>query len=285
MKDLPRRTLTAIIFGTVMLGGILLSRQSFAVLLFLINAGGLYEYLKLVKVHQQYTVQQAKTTSAITLLLGAAFHASVWYALDDAFIGRLAVLIIPFLIIIFAVDLTMHTPQRWKNALINAGGLVYVSLFLFCFYVLVAPPASDSPDDASPWYPRYAPVPLGIILLVWANDTFAYFAGSLFGKHKIAPEISPKKSWEGFAGGLIFALLTGYLLSGFYPYLNPVQWLMMASLVSVFGTTGDFFESWLKRKAGVKDSGNLLPGHGGFLDRFDALIFCLPFITIYLMLS
>lgn len=285
LSDLPRRALTAVIFGAVMLGGMLWSRYSFAALVFIINAGSLYEYLRLVKKHQQYTPLQARTTSRVTLLLGCLFHASVWYALNDAFVGLIAVLIIPFILLVFITDLMMNTTMKWKNALLNAGGLVYVSLFLFCFYVLVAPPFYLGAANTEPWYPQFASIPLGIVLLVWANDTFAYFAGSLLGKHKITPEISPKKSWEGFAGGLVFALVTAYVLSGFYFSLNPVQWMVVASLVVVFGTLGDFFESWLKRQAGVKDSGSFMPGHGGFLDRFDALIFCLPFVTIYLMFS
>lgn len=285
LSDLPRRALTAVIFGAVMLGGMLWSRYSFAALVFIINAGSLHEYLRLVKKHQQYTPLQARTTSRVTLLLGCLFHASVWYALNDAFVGLIAVLIIPFILLVFITDLMMNTTMKWKNALLNACGLVYVSLFLFCFYVLVAPPFYLGAANTEPWYPQFASIPLGIVLLVWANDTFAYFAGSLLGKHKIAPEISPKKSWEGFAGGLVFALVTAYVLSGFYFSLNPVQWMVVASLVVVFGTLGDFFESWLKRQAGVKDSGSLMPGHGGFLDRFDALIFCLPFVTIYLMFS
>ena len=285
LSDLPRRALTAVIFGAVMLGGMLWSRYSFAALVFIINAGSLYEYLRLIKKHQQYTPLQAQTTSRVTLLLGCLFHASVWYALNDAFVGLIAVLIIPFILLVIVTDMMMNTTRKWKNALLNAGGLVYVSLFLFCFYVLVAPPFYLGAANTEPWYPQFASIPLGIVLLVWANDTFAYFAGSLLGKHKIAPEISPKKSWEGVAGGLVFALVTAYVLSGFYFSLNPVQWMVVASLVVVFGTLGDFFESWLKRQAGVKDSGSLMPGHGGFLDRFDALIFCLPFVTIYLMFS
>ena len=285
LSDLPRRALTAVIFGAVMLGGMLWGRYSFAALVFIINAGSLYEYLRLIKKHQQYTPLQAQTTSRVTLLLGCLFHASVWYALNDAFVGLMALLIIPFILLVIVTDMMMNTTRKWKNALLNAGGLVYVSLFLFCFYVLVAPPFYLGAANTEPWYPQFASIPLGIVLLVWANDTFAYFAGSLLGKHKIAPETSPKKSWEGFAGGLVFALVTAYVLSGFYFSLNPVQWMVVASLVVVFGTLGDFFESWLKRQAGVKDSGSLMPGHGGFLDRFDALIFCLPFVTIYLMFS
>lgn len=285
LSDLPRRSLTAVIFAAVMLGGMLWSRYSFAVLVFIINAGSLYEYLRLVKPHQHYTPEQSRITSRLTLILGCLLHASVWYALNDALIGLLAVLVVPFIILVFITELVLNTQSRWKNALLNAGGLVYVSLFLFCFYELVAPPFFLGAKNTVVWYPQFAAIPLGIVLLVWANDTFAYFAGSLFGRHKIAPEISPKKSWEGFAGGLLFALATAYVLSRYYFSLNVIQWMMIASLVVVFGTIGDFFESWIKRKAGVKDSGSLMPGHGGFLDRFDALIFCLPFVTIYLMLS
>ena len=159
------------------------------------------------------------------------------------------------------------------------------SLSLFCFYILVSPPFMLSNLNTIPWFPRFAAVPLGIVLLIWANDTFAYFTGSLLGKHKMAPSISPKKTWEGFAGGMIAALTVAFLISLNFNIFNVVQWMVTGLLVSVFGSAGDFFESWLKRKAGVKDSGTLLPGHGGFLDRFDALIFCVPFVTMYLLFT
>src|SRR6185436_11749492 len=96
------------------------------------------------------------------------------------------------------------------------------------------------------WFPTYDAIPLGIVLLIWANDTFAYFTGSLIGKHKILPAVSPKKTWEGFFGGLIFALITAWILSLYFTKLNMQHWLIVAVIVVVFGTIGDFFESMIK---------------------------------------
>lgn len=118
-----------------------------------------------------------------------------------------------------------------------------------------------------------------VILLIWINDTFAYFVGSRFGKHKLLPEVSPKKSIEGFIGGGVFAVLASFLLHYLYGYFDLVFYFVSALIVFIIGTAGDLVESKLKRTYDLKDSGNALPGHGGFLDRFDSFLFSLPFIT------
>lgn len=118
-----------------------------------------------------------------------------------------------------------------------------------------------------------------VILLIWINDTFAYFVGSRFGNHKLLPEVSPKKSIEGFIGGGVFAVLASFLLHYLYGYFDLVFYFVAALIVFIFGTAGDLVESKLKRTYDIKDSGNALPGHGGFLDRFDSFLFSLPFIT------
>ena len=119
--------------------------------------------------------------------------------------------------------------------------------------------------------------------MTWANDVGAYFVGSKFGKTKLFPRISPKKTWEGSFGGVMMTFLTGWLLSLYIIELNLKDWLILALIVSIFGSIGDLVESMLKRSVGVKDSGTILPGHGGFLDRFDAFIFLLPFAACYLL--
>ncbi|MDR0872689.1 MAG: phosphatidate cytidylyltransferase [Prevotellaceae bacterium] len=123
-----------------------------------------------------------------------------------------------------------------------------------------------------------------LFVLIWANDTFAYLAGSTFGKHRMCERISPKKSWEGFVGGLLGALIVAFVFSRFETQLDVIQWLGFALIVVVFGTLGDLFESLMKRTIGVKDSGNIMPGHGGLLDRFDSLLFATPVIFVYLIL-
>jgi len=126
---------------------------------------------------------------------------------------------------------------------------------------------------------NYEPLSLlGIIFLIWTNDSFAYFTGSLIGKTKLFERISPGKTWEGFFGGLFFCLGMGLLIGTYLE--NIPKWILFALIMSVFGTVGDLVESHMKRLAGMKDSGKILPGHGGVLDRFDALIFATPFIFV-----
>ena len=122
---------------------------------------------------------------------------------------------------------------------------------------------------------------IAMLVIVWCNDIFAYLAGSFFGKHKLFERVSPKKTWEGFIGGLAFAMLSAYLLSFFSNSLMVSEWLLLALIIVVTATIGDLSESMLKRSAGVKDSGSLMPGHGGVLDRFDAVLFATPFVFIY----
>jgi phosphatidate cytidylyltransferase len=123
---------------------------------------------------------------------------------------------------------------------------------------------------------------LGSLLILWASDSGAYFAGTLFGKHRLFERISPKKSWEGFWGGAALATAMTYALSLYFQTLTIVDWLIIGLIIVVGGTFGDLVESLLKRSIEIKDSGDSLPGHGGFLDRFDGLLISAPFIVAYL---
>jgi len=123
---------------------------------------------------------------------------------------------------------------------------------------------------------------LGIIFLVWANDIGAYIAGRTLGKNKLFPSVSPKKTWEGSVGGAVLSLAISFGLSQYIHELTTMQWMIMSGIIIVTGSYGDLVESLLKRILAIKDSGEAIPGHGGFLDRFDALVFCLPFITVFL---
>jgi phosphatidate cytidylyltransferase len=125
---------------------------------------------------------------------------------------------------------------------------------------------------------------LGSFILVWINDTFAYIVGKNFGKQKLFPSVSPKKTVEGFLGGLFFACIASYFIWYFTDLLSFTNWLILSIIVSVFGTLGDLIESKFKRQANVKDSGVIMPGHGGLLDRLDSIIFAAPFIFLFLRL-
>jgi phosphatidate cytidylyltransferase len=153
-------------------------------------------------------------------------------------------------------------------------GIIYIALplsLLNCFF--------------SPWAIPHKPdfaFLLGYFVLLWLNDTGAYLMGKATGKHLLFQRISPKKTWEGIAGGFIAGLLAAWGLSRFFTQLSPVHWLIMAVLIILFGTFGDLVESMLKRSMQVKDSGNLLPGHGGVLDRFDGVLLSAPVVYIYI---
>lgn len=123
-----------------------------------------------------------------------------------------------------------------------------------------------------------------LFVLIWSSDSFAYFTGRLFGKHKMAPKISPKKTWEGFAGGVFFTLIIGYFIEQKFPDLRG-NWILVGLLVSIFAPIGDLVESQLKRTFGVKDSGNIIPGHGGILDRLDSFIIAAPIVYLYFILE
>ena len=123
-----------------------------------------------------------------------------------------------------------------------------------------------------------------LFVLIWSSDSFAFFTGKFFGKHKMVPKISPKKTWEGFAGGVLLTLVVAFFIERFHPDLRG-NWLVVGFLVSVFAPFGDLVESQLKRNFGVKDSGNVIPGHGGILDRLDSFIICAPVVYLYFILE
>ena len=123
-----------------------------------------------------------------------------------------------------------------------------------------------------------------MFVIIWTSDVFAYLAGSMFGKHKLMERISPKKTWEGSIGGLFFSLIAAYILSLLVPQLSLVEWMILTIIIVISGTLGDLVESLLKRNADVKDSGTIFPGHGGVLDRFDAVIFATPMVFVYINL-
>lgn len=172
--------------------------------------------------------------------------------------------------LVFALQLARRRDRSFVDASVTLTGVLYVGggfaflPFLMCF--------SGSFDYA---------LPLGLIFLIWASDTFAYLTGQFFGRSRMLAAVSPNKTWEGFAGGLVFAVATGWVLSQFWTVLEPSQWMIAGALTAIFGTMGDFIESLLKRQAGMKDSGNIMPGHGGILDRFDGFLFALPIVYLY----
>jgi phosphatidate cytidylyltransferase len=197
----------------------------------------------------------------------------------DAFFlhnSRLILVLIPFVYVLFFSELYLKKATPFRDIAYTVIGLIYVALPFSLLNYMV---------HQNMYVTSYEPtVLLGMIFMIWANDTGAYLTGKLFGKRKLFERISPKKTWEGAFGGGLLALLTAYLVSLYYKNLAPEHWYAIAAIVVVAGNYGDLIESLYKRSKNIKDSGTLLPGHGGILDRFDSLLYSIPFVFCYLAL-
>lgn len=271
------RALTAIVFVVVMLAGLLWNRWSFFVLFSIVHFGAWVEYQKLVsKFNPQYNKISAAHRYGIMiagwcLLLfftNYSLKFSTFALTDIGFWGGIAFMI--FLPVIMFVDSRI---VFLGNILYSIVGVIYISLPLG---LLIELRTHWSEDSLSLSYTT----PLLIIFSLWINDTMAYIVGSLIGKTPLS-KISPKKTWEGTAGGVILTVVVICLIAYFTKRISAVDAGIMAGLAGITGTLGDLFESKLKRMAEVKDSGQIMPGHGGFLDRFDSLFFASLFIWIY----
>ena len=173
-------------------------------------------------------------------------------------------------------DQVNQIQARKPRAMILISGIIYITLPLSCLHLMAF--RLDSAGTYSYWWILYT------FLFLWTYDTMAYVCGRLLGRHIIWPEISPKKTWEGAVGGLVFTMLLAVLMGYYAEGLTIFQWIGFGLIAVIAGTLGDFLESYLKRSAGVKDSGKILPGHGGVLDRIDSLLLSVPFLTLYLFL-
>ncbi len=274
------RSLSAAVFVIVMLAGLLISQWTVLLLFCIIHFGCWIEYQKLIgRIDSDYKNIGSFHKYGF-MLAGLCF---LLYFTNDNFrfgdfllhpIGWWLGLLFAFLLPI--TELLFNTNISLRNVGYSAFGLIYISLSCGLMIDLLIFPSI--PFKSVPIFP------IIIILSIWINDTMAYIVGSLIGKTPFSP-VSPKKTWEGTIGGIVLSV-TIVTISCSYMYLleqfNFVHWLMISLIASVAGTIGDLFESKLKRMAGVKDSGTMMPGHGGFLDRFDSLLFAIPFVWLYI---
>lgn len=228
----------------------------------------IYEFQKIEKIKSIFPYITA--LSMTSLIYGLNFH-----FFDTKFnINSIIAIIILSLFIPFITTLLSENPKN--TSILKNEFLTFVYLILPFSFMQIIPFIDGEKYNNQ--------IILGIFILIWINDTFAYLIGKRFGKNKLFKRISPKKTIEGFVGGFVFSLIGAYLLAQFFTSLRLIDWLAIAFIASIFGTIGDLVESMFKRKAAIKDSSNLIPGHGGFLDRLDSVIFATPFIFVYLIL-
>ncbi len=267
MSNLSLRIISGLVYALLVVGslniGLFLYIPLFAFFLLMC----LFEFYRLA---EGIKVYPNKLLGMVSCLL--FFCCSLLYLtnITDTFSFFLPLL---FIYLIFVYFIYLKSSQTFLNLSFTFLGIFYISLPFVCLnYILYFPGKTYSAEVAT-----------GYLLLIWIYDSGAYFIGSMWGKHKLFERISPKKTWEGLAGGSLLCFISAFFLSFYFQQLSQFQWLIISMLTILTGTYGDLFKSILKRNAGIKDSGSIMPGHGGVLDRLDSFLFSAPFVLAYLL--
>ena len=288
------RALSAIVFVLIMLAGLLFNNWSYFVLFLVIQLGCLFEYQKIMRAIFPSYNQISKLHLWGVLVVGVLMMTSLaptdlvipatilnrlpnaYQTIDLRWIGLKSM---PVALILMMVADVFAKKADLKNIAISFFGFIYISISLSLFYALRGMFLNSS---MSMFFPNIElMIPVLVIVTVWVNDTMAYIVGSLIGRTPISP-ISPKKTWEGTIAGIFLSVLLLSTIAGQYIPIATKYLYLITFTASVMGNFGDLFESKLKRMAGVKDSGSMMPGHGGFLDRFDSVLFAGPFVWLLL---
>lgn len=259
------RAITGLFFVIVMLASVLTGHYPFGAFYLLLGLFCQYEFYGLIK-------KSGSSPNYAAGLLNGAFIYVIFALISFHHAVQPVLFLLPVtLSAVFIQELFKKSATPFQNIAYTFLGLLF-TIMPFTFFHALSYIKGD--------YNFH--IPLGFLLMLWANDTGAYLAGRSFGRTKLFERHSPKKTWEGFIGGVIISAVVGYVLSIYYVELSWKQWISVAILISCFGTLGDLVESMFKRSINVKDSGGILPGHGGLLDRFDGLLIAAPIVYSYL---
>jgi len=271
LSDLIRRTYTGIIFVIIIFTGTIINPLLFAI----IFAGILFFVLK--EFYEMAKNSGASPQKIPGIILGILLFLLMFLKNSQFAPENIIWLIIPLVFSIFIIELFRNKEKPLTNIALTLAGIFLTALpfSLLNFFVFTN---FQGQQQFYPW------LLMGIFFILWSYDTGAYLFGMKFGKFKLFERISPKKSWEGVIGGAIVAMIVGILNSVVFHSVSLSGWIGIALIIIVFGTFGDLIESMFKRSLNIKDSGNILPGHGGILDRLDSFIFSIPFIFAWLMI-
>ena len=288
MNETLKRSISGAVYVILLITAILFSTESFFILFGVFLLIAVYEFCNLIQIRRVFPLLFAFLFYTIVILLCFYKNETATF-LNDALNKN--------------IDLSVNVNQLYIVLLVITL-VVSVKCILFLFYDKIQKISNSSkylyllgyailpfifitkiPFGIKGYNPK---IIISIFILIWSNDTFAFIVGKSIGKHKLFERVSPKKTIEGFVGGIIFAVIAGVLISKFYIQANPkfsensiIIWVTIALIVGVFGTIGDLIESKFKRIAGVKDSGAVMPGHGGVLDRLDSIIFVAPIVYLF----
>ncbi|MFZ4106842.1 phosphatidate cytidylyltransferase [Flavobacterium sp.] len=288
MNETLKRSISGVVFISLLISSILYSNESFFILFGIFLLIAVYEFCALVQLNKIVPMLFAFLFyGSVTLvcfykkltqeILFFAFKKHYIITLDNNLFYQM-LLGITLIISVKCIHFLFSDRIQYISVPSKIMYLIGYVILPFLFITKIS-------FGVKEYNPK---IIIGLFILIWTNDTFAYIVGKSIGKHKLLERISPKKTIEGFGGGIIFAVLAGYLISKYYIQASPnyleksIQiWTTIAVLVGVIGTLGDLIESKFKRVAGVKDSGKIMPGHGGILDRLDSVIFVAPFVFLY----
>lgn len=268
-----QRAVTGVLFVIVLVGCILYSPLSFGILFTIISVLSVHEFAQLVSKSSEVSINKT-----ITALGGAyLFLALMSFCTQQSVGARVFLPYLGLLLYMMITELYLKKKNPTGNWAYSMLSQLYVALPFALLNVLAFQNSSETGSVT------YNPIlPLSIFVFIWLSDTGAYCVGSLIGKNRLFERISPKKSWEGSIGGGIFSIASSLGFAHFFPFMSEWQWVGLAIVVVIFGTWGDLTESLMKRQLGIKDSGNILPGHGGMLDRFDSALMAIPAAVVYL---
>jgi phosphatidate cytidylyltransferase len=278
LNNFFRRTLTGVWIVIFIMGGFWLHPVSFFLTGLILLIGTQYEYYLMIR---NTGVRPQMIPGIIT---GTTAYVIATLIASEVIPKNSFLVLIPMMLIIMVIELYRKQKKPFDSLAHTFFSVLYTaipfSMFPFSAFLRTGL-NSILPHENIVFSPG---IIIGFFLLLWANDTGAYLSGISFGKHKMMERISPKKTWEGFIGGIIAAILAAWLLSGWLGVVDKIHWVVIALIISVAGTYGDLVESMLKRSLGVKDSGTIMPGHGGFLDRFDSAIISFPLVYLFISL-
>ena len=265
-NELTKRALSGLVFVIIVLGSICYGPSTYFALIGIIMLIGLYEFSKMAVSDNLERFGIMYPISISIFIFGISSHLKI----EPIFFELLIYLLV---FIVFIIELRKTSPNPYKNL---------GNLFLSIIYIALPLTLATRIPYFNGEY--HYEIILSVFILIWSNDSFAYIIGKNFGKHKLIERISPKKTIEGFVGGLVLTYLVGIVLSFYFDVFTMLQWFIITNIVGVFGVLGDLVESMFKRKVTIKDSGKFMPGHGGMLDRFDSFLFSAPFIYIFTQL-
>ncbi len=273
-NNLTQRLITGLLGSAAIIFGVSYSEWIYFGLFFFICLFSLLEFYKLSGLDGMIPLKTLGT------IIGLVVFSLSFFIEQQTISHHYYFLIFPMVAIVYLIKLYKKTEHKpFTNIAFTFLGVFYVAMpFALLNHAVFRETMINGNSESHYNYE----IILGSLLILWASDTGAYFAGTLFGKHKLFERISPKKSWEGFWGGAVLAIIITYILTLYFHSLTLVDWMIISLIIIIGGTFGDLVESLLKRSIEIKDSGDSLPGHGGFLDRFDGLLISAPFIVAYL---